>query len=231
MPRSPPATGALQQFIDNHFADAEGLSIVGASVANHVDDLEADEYSYIADAVTKRRHEFSTGRYLARQAMTSLGLRPCAIGRDESRRPVWPDTCLGSISHSGTLAVAAVARSRVLRGLGVDLEEPDRVAPQLHRKLFTAWERDAYAYGDPRWAGLLFSAKEAGYKAVNPLVGNFIGFQEVEIDVDWTNSRFSVRYVGEHLPNKLLDVGLGYFGFFQGYVVSLFMIPNDGAPG
>ena len=216
---------SLQRFLDGSFPAVEGLSLAGAPVADHLGDLYPEEHAAIAQAVIKRQHEFATGRHLARTAMASLKIGACAVGRDKSRRPIWPDICLGSISHSGSLAIAAVARSEVLRGVGIDLEEGDRVVSQLHRKLFTPWELATYGQGDPRWSGLLFSAKEAAYKAINPIVGEFIGFQEVEVDIDWPNSQFRVRYVGEHAPNKLLDVGSGHFGFIEEHVVTLFLIP------
>ena len=220
-----PASEKLQGFLNDHFPVIAGLCVVADVVGDHRDQLLPEEQAAIVNAVAKRQHEFSTGRLLARKAMAGLGLQARAVGRDAKRRPIWPSACLGSISHTGTLAAAAVAHCDALRGVGVDLEEGDRVVPQLHTKLFTPWERAAYAQSDPRWTGLLFSAKEAGYKAVNPLVGQFIGFEEVEIDVDWRQFRFSIRYVGKHAANKILDVGLGHFGFFEDHVISLFVIP------
>lgn len=201
------------------------MRLAASKVDDHRDCLHAEERAAIANAVAKRQHEFATGRYLARQAMLALGLPEAPVGRADDRSPIWPDACIGSISHTASLALAAVARCDALRGVGVDLEEADRVVPQLHGKLFTAWERSTYELDDPRCSGLLFSAKEAAYKAVNPVVGNFIGFQQVELDVAWPQQRFAVRYVGEHPANRLLDAGLGYFGYFQDHVVSLFTIP------
>jgi 4'-phosphopantetheinyl transferase EntD len=225
MVEQPELPSRLSEFLREHFPEILGLALAADYVSDRLSDLRPEEYRVIAQAATKRQHEFATGRYVARTAMASLEIGACAVGRDESRRPIWPEGCLGSISHSGSLAIAAVARSEVLRGVGIDLEEVDRVVSQLHRKLFTPWELAAYAQGDARWSGLLFSAKEAAYKAINPIVGEFIGFQEVEVDVDWPNSQFATRYVGEHAPNKLLDVGSGHFGFIEEHVVTLFLIP------
>ena len=169
------------------------MKLAAGPVGDHRDQLHAEERAAIANAVAKRQHEFATGRYLSRQAMRALGVPEAPVGRADDRSPIWPDACIGSISHTPTLALAAVAHHDALRGVGVDLEEGDRVVPQLHGKLFTAWERTTYELDDPRCSGLLFSAKEAAYKAVNPLVGQFIGFQEVEVDVAWPQQRFAVR--------------------------------------
>jgi 4'-phosphopantetheinyl transferase EntD len=79
-----------------------------------------------------------------------------------------------------------------------------------------------------RLGALYFSAKEAVYKAVNPLVGRFIGFQEVEIDlINAPNAEqggFRLRYVGEHEPNRVVERGEGYYDFVDRYVVTVFLI-------
>jgi 4'-phosphopantetheinyl transferase EntD len=220
-----PATNSLQGFLDSHFPKVPGLTLKAGPVDDHRQQLLPEERPAIENAVAKRQYEFSTGRLLARSAMAQLGIGASAVARDPERRPIWPDNALGSISHTGKLALAAVAHRQALRGVGVDLEEGERVVPQLHAKLFTPRELTVYAQSDPRWTGLLFSAKEAGYKAANPIVGKFIGFQEVEIDVDWQQWRFAIRYVGEHTANQVLDLGWGHFGFFADHVITLFVIP------
>ncbi|MEZ5560456.1 MAG: 4'-phosphopantetheinyl transferase superfamily protein [Pseudomonadales bacterium] len=188
--------------------------------------LLAAERQAIERAVPKRINEFATGRVLARRAMALLGLPAGAIGRDTSRRPLWPEGCTGSITHADDLVVAAVARANTCASLGIDLEQADRVTPALHRKLLTASELQRVEQEDARFPALVFSAKEAGYKAVNPLVGKFIGFMEAEVDADWAAGRFRLRYVGEHEPNRVMDQGEGYFGFFERYVLSVFIIPR-----
>jgi 4'-phosphopantetheinyl transferase EntD len=198
--------------------------VAAAPVQDHLHALLPLELLAVERAVTKRRWEFATGRQLARQAMQALDLTPGPIGKASDRSPVWPAHCLGSITHAGQLAVAAVARRGALSGIGVDLEEADRVTPGLRVKLLTSLELRRLPGQDERAAGLIFSAKEAAYTAGHPIVGKFIGFQEVEIDVDWPAGRFTVRYVGEHGPNRVLDSGEGYFGFAAQYVLTLFII-------
>ncbi|NIP14450.1 MAG: 4'-phosphopantetheinyl transferase superfamily protein [Pseudomonadales bacterium] len=112
-----------------------------------------------------------------------------------------------------------------MEGIGIDLEEADRVSAELHEKLFTPAEQARYAEAQHGWADLLFSAKEAVYKAVNPIVGKYIGFQEVEVDVAFSEQRFVARYVGGHAPNAVLERGAGYFLFAEQHVFSLFIIP------
>ena len=216
---------SLQSYLDTRLPRGEGMVMIAGAIADHVAKLTAAERPAIAKAVDKRRREFATGRYLAKQAMARIGVTPASIPRDDERRPVWPAGCMGSITHAEGLAVAAVARDQAFKGLGIDLEAADRVTAELHDKLFTEHELSAYQAADGRWPGLVFSAKEAGYKAVNPLVGKFIGFHEAEIDIDWQHHTFAIRYVGEHKPNSVLETGEGHFGFFEHYVFSLFIIP------
>ena len=179
----------------------------------------------MANAVGKRRRQFASGRHAARTAVQRLaGITP-PIPRDARGRPVWPAGIVGSISHTETLAAAAVAADSV-RGIGIDVEDSNRLArsrPRLLEKLFTPSERTR-PWADSREGVVRFSAKEAAYKAVNPLVGRFIGFREVEAEIDWRRSMFRVRYVGSHGPNRLLDSGYGRFRFYDGQVVTIFLI-------
>jgi 4'-phosphopantetheinyl transferase EntD len=216
----PPLSTTLGQ----QLPDIEGLSLVAALVAEYDDELLPTERPAVARAVPKRVREFATGRHLARLAMDVLDLPRAAIPSGPSRQPLWPAGCIGSITHSDDLAIAAVAAAGALNSVGIDLEVAERVTPNLHARLMTQGERRQLQRADPRMPGLLFSAKEAGYKTVHPLVGEFIGFQEAEVDVDWPGCRFKLRYVGDHEPNRVMDQGDGFFGFFERYVLTLFII-------
>ena len=201
----------------------DGCVAEAVPVADHP--LLPEEAPAVARAVAKRRRQFASGRHAARAALGRLaGLAP-PIPRDAGGRPVWPAGFVGSISHTETLAAAAVSAGTV-RGLGIDVEDSGRLAsgrPRLLEKLFTPAER-ARVRADPRVGAVLFSAKEAAYKAVNPLAGRFIGFREAEAEVDWERSTFRVRYVGDYEPNRLLDRGYGRFRFHDGRVVTVFLI-------
>lgn len=200
-------------------------------VAGRIDDysttLWPEEQSAVARARERRVREFSTGRLLARCAMADLGVPECAVPRAEDRSPVWPASLTGSITHAGNVAIAGLAHAERVGGLGIDLEEAPRVTEHLFGKLFTAREHDALAAGDARLPGLMFSAKEAAYKAVYPRVGKFIGFHEAEVDVDWNARTLRLHYVGEHLPNRVMELGTGHFCFFDDFVLTVFVIPRD----
>lgn len=216
---------SLQQQIAEQLPTPEGMCIVAGRIQNHLSELFPAETEAVTAAIEKRQWEFATGRSLARRAMSELDLPRQAVGRGEDREPLWPQGCTGSITHAEGMAIAAVAKAEVLSSLGIDLEGADRITADLFDKLFTAGEQRKLRTGDPRLGGLMFSAKEAGYKATFPLAGRFIGFKEAEIDIDWAAGRFAFRYLGDHAPNRVMETGEGYFLFCERYVLSLFIIP------
>ena len=200
-----------------------GCAVEAGPVADHP--LLPGEVSGVARAIAKRRRQFASGRHFARMALHRLAQISPPIPRDDQGRPVWPAGFIGSISHSDTLAAAAVSEGS-LRGIGIDVEDSQRFArgnPRLHGKLFTPAERRR-TLKDPLEGVVKFSGKEAAYKAINPIVGRYIGFREVEVDIDWNRSTFRARYLGRHEPNRLLDGGYGRFCFCDAQVVTLFFI-------
>ena len=108
-----------------------------------------------------RRDSFSSGRYCVRAAQAELAIPAQEIGRIE-RAPVWPQDCIGSISHSASVAVAALSTS--LTGVGVDIEHQGRVTGKIWPKLFTEEEAEWLATAPEFCADLMFSAKEAATK-------------------------------------------------------------------
>ena len=204
----------------------EGVGMASGPVPGPVAALLAEERALIAKAPEARRGQFAAGRAAARRAMLAIGLEAAPVLRGEAREPLWPAGVCGSITHAGDVAAAVVGRSDRFRGLGIDLEEHDRVTPTVHPKRFTPGERGSFDRADPRLPGLLFSAKEAGYKATFPTGRRFIGFHEAEVDVDWSSRTFRLRYLGDHEPNAIMGEGVGHFAFRGRYVLSLVIIPS-----
>ncbi|MAT83607.1 MAG: 4'-phosphopantetheinyl transferase [Gammaproteobacteria bacterium] len=207
------------------------VSLVAGTIDDHADALYPEEAAAIARARAPRIREFATGRFLARRAMAELGLSAGPILKAEDRSPVWPEGVIGSLTHAADLAIAAVSRPDALAGVGIDLEQHDRVTEPLFRKLFTGAECASLALWErspdrDRAAALMFSAKEAAYKAVYPRAGRFIGFQEAEIDIDWEARTLRARYIGDHPPNRIMSDGEGHFCFFGEYVLTVFLIPQ-----
>lgn len=131
----------------------------------HEGGLLPAELPLAAQARERRRRELATGRRLARAALTALGEEAVPLLPDALRAPQWPEGVVGSITHADGLVAAAVGCVRAdLRALGIDAE-PDLPLPaDVVPVALTVAEQ---ARG-PDVARLLFSLKEAAYKAWSP---------------------------------------------------------------
>jgi 4'-phosphopantetheinyl transferase EntD len=155
-----------------------------------------EEQALGSRAVEGRRTTFALGRAAAREALRELdgvaavairlgleGVDGVAIPRGTGGEPIWPEGIVGSISHSREVAVAVVARRGDYVGLGVDIEDLGRgPSPRVARLVCRPSEME---WVDPE-AGtqrlaLLFSAKEAVFKALYPIEGVWLGFADAEL--------------------------------------------------
>lgn len=209
---------AALQFNGPEVADT---AMAMTSIGNYQTALIGTEIDDHREMGQARRDSFSSGRYCVRAAQAELAIPAQQIERIE-RTPIWPNGCIGSISHSASIAVAALSTS--LTGIGVDIERQGRVTEKIWPKIFTAeealWLETAPAF----CADLMFSAKEAGYKAIYPLGQRFIGFHEARIELDMPRQQFRIKYLGSHKPNKLLDAGTGCWHRGQDHVLTIFTL-------
>lgn len=137
-------------------------------------------------AVAKRQAEFLAGRYVAKFALAKLGVEVEEIPINNHRAPVWPDGVLGSITHTGNTALCAVAFKSQISFLGIDLENWIRTetASEISSMIVNKVERQLLSQLDLKYSkalSLVFSAKESLFKALYPSVGDYFGFEAVEI--------------------------------------------------
>lgn len=202
---------------------------------DYSEQLDVEQMAVLGEARDGRRVAFSSGRYCALLAQEQLNLAPSIIGQN-ARAPLWPDNLSGSISHSKQLAVSIVSKEPC--GVGVDIETLGRISDKLLPTLFTSRELIQLENAPDYATTLAFSAKEAGYKAIAPWVGEYIGFQEAEIIPDYAAGTFRIHYLGKASPggeaclesksgpsNHALDSGLGYFSQDGNHVLTMFVIP------
>lgn len=154
------------------------------SVFYGVECLLPDEFVYVADSAAKRRADFSTGRYCARQALAGLINTSPPILQGSRREPLWPHGVVGSISHSqNTTGAVAVLNSDII-AIGLDIETIGSVKPDMWSMIFHQEEQELIQskQGETEfWATLLFSLKEAFYKMQYPLTKQFLDFLDVSI--------------------------------------------------
>lgn len=151
--------------------------------------MHPDEAAFIGHATPRRQAEFATVRWCARQCFHELG-RPFdgPLLPLEDRRPTWPTGLVGSFTHCDGFRAAAVAESS-LGGLGIDAEPnqalPDRVIRRVaHEGEQVHLAQLAELNPSIAWDRLLFSAKEAVFKAWHPLIDIWIGFLDAELTFD-----------------------------------------------
>ncbi|HEY2452703.1 MAG TPA: enterobactin synthase subunit EntD [Scandinavium sp.] len=129
----------------------------------------------------KRKAEHLAGRLAAFYALREQGLRQIPnIG--DNRQPLWRPGWYGSISHSGTTAVAVVAREAV----GIDLEGmfSAELSQKIANSIINSAERallEKCGLPFPLALALVFSAKESLYKALSFTTDGQPGFASAQI--------------------------------------------------
>ena len=139
-----------------------------------------------ATFAARRRAEFAAVRECAREALSEEGFEPAPIVKGARGVPIFPANAVGAMTHTDGLRAAAIARQSAFRSLGVDAEPHEGLPPGVLEAVSLQSERDwvrAVLAGDPelRVDKLLFSAKEATYKAWFPLTRRWLGFEDAEL--------------------------------------------------
>jgi 4'-phosphopantetheinyl transferase EntD len=167
----------------------------------------AEEDQLVANAVDARRAQFHAGRACARSSLRQLGLTDEAILVNPDRTPRWPPGAIGSITHTQGFCGAMVSTTTVWRGLGVDAECSGAVTPDLWLDLFTtaeiAWLRGLPALERNAFATVMFSAKEAYFKAQYPLTLSWLDFTEAEVTLDAGRFQMSRLKLVASVPDKV----------------------------
>lgn len=185
----------------------------------------AEEAELLRKAVASRRFEFAAGRTLARAALKTLGFSAQPIPIAEGRFPIWPDGVVGSISHSFSLVATAVALSDDLAGIGIDVQERNSVSGKDTESIATPNEQRKLAERSRGLdATILFACKEAVYKSVNPIIGEFLEFHDVEVSV--VGSGFEARCRPDKRSALPISSGQGHLASVGGHIVALYRVPT-----
>ncbi len=135
-------------------------------------------------AVPERQRQYLAGRYCAAEAVGRI--RPAAprptIGRGAAGEPCWPAGLTGSVTHTHDFASSAVARVSDARSIGIDSEM--RVArPRAENIMPLVMLPEEHVLGGSAFdeatrLTLVFSAKEAIFKCLYPLVGRRFYYED-----------------------------------------------------
>ncbi len=187
-------------------------------------DLFDDERAALTTRHQGRKNAYASARKCAHLALQESGHQPTAIGRSEGGVPIWPQNVYGSLTHSEGLSAACVAIGA--NSVGIDIEHTHRMTLTVAERIATPQEL-ALTSGRPVEeqlfrATLLFSAKEAVYKAIHPMAANYIGYQEVTLQIDDEAQRFTAQYLGSDSTNSPINSGRGYYWQVDGAVLTKF---------
>lgn len=173
------------------------------------------EAELVANAVPKRRSEFTTVRHCARTALAALDMPPAPILRGDRGAPIWPRGIVGSLTHCAGYRAAAVARDADVTGIGIDAEVHGPLPDGVFDLVSLPEEREhltdlAAEHPETWWERLLFSAKESVYKVWFPRTGEWLGFEEASLTFDPKAGEFSARLLRsgpfERLTGRFLVV-------------------------
>jgi enterobactin synthetase component D len=162
----------------------------------------ATETASLQERLENRRREFDAGRQCAAEALRLAGAQHWSeeVGAGPAGEPLWPDGFVGSITHSRGLVAAAVASRHHASALGIDLEHvvAEERASRVSRIVLHACESRLKADGldETTRFTLIFSAKEALFKCLYPVVLRRFGYRDAAVRrIDTTTGTFRIELI------------------------------------
>jgi len=180
-----------------------------------------EEAALMARAVRKRRAEFLTGRSLMHTGLSFLGFEANPVLRAPSGSPTWPQGVTGSITHCDHCCAVAIARSSEVLALGLDIECGEISGPELTSMICNESERLQLRGGTASELNLklFYSAKEAVYKALHPIVHRFLDFHEIHVRVEHSLQTFFVDVEADGVDDRLRKL-IGRFAIVGNHVAA-----------
>ena len=155
-------------------------------------------------ACGRKRVEFALGRAAAHFALKEIGFENAPpVLRGQKGEPIWPDGIVGSITHCHPWSVSVAVQCSNGFAIGVDLETKERIqGTDISDLVCREGELDWVRGGDfQQRLTMIFSAKEAVYKALYPLCRRYIDFKEVELTWFPEQHRFQGEFLAPLGPN------------------------------
>jgi 4'-phosphopantetheinyl transferase EntD len=173
--------------------------------------LHPDEARLLAPrACATKVTEWTSGRSAAHLALRRLGfINPPPVLRGQRGEPLWPEGVVGSITHCYPWTIAITAYGSKQFGIGVDLESLTRLRGIDISQITCRGPEFEWISSGEDFQGrlaMIFSAKEALYKALYPFYRRYIDFKEVELNWVPEQSRFEVDFV-ESFSKNLVQGG------------------------
>ena len=211
-------------------------AVVEDVLADEADEslLWPEEEAALGPVVAGRRRDYVLGRRCARLALERLGREPAPVLRGPERQPLWPDGVVGAITHTAGYAAAVVATADRARSVGIDAEPDEplprgvlgRIARPEDRRWLEGPGGRPEAVGVAHPERLLFTIKEAVYKAWYPLAGRWLGFGDAHVTLDPAHRRFEV---GIEVAGPVSTMS-GRYTTVGGFVVAGIELPPPPGP-
>jgi 4'-phosphopantetheinyl transferase EntD len=136
------------------------------------------------------------------------------------------------MTHTRGFYAAAVAPSGRVRSLGIDAEPNEPLPAGVHPLISDDEERSRRLSLTARrpevaWDRLLFCAKESIYKAWHPVVGEWLGFEDVTVRLS-EDGRFTARLIGPARHRERAEFLAGLDGWWWrngGHLVAAAIAP------
>lgn len=206
------------------------ISVAGGTISPVLEMPFEEERLCSAGMIPIRKAEFAAGRAYARAALEALGCRKQSIPVAPDRRPIWPTGFVGSITHSGLYCAVAAAPSSSYLGIGIDFEP----AIPLERRLYTLVGRDEERREFPHSirtesgfldrGKLVFSAKEAVFKACYPVCLQWFDFLDASVEICTQGNRFTATIPTDVLGKLRSPVLEGHWSMVAGNVITSIVI-------
>lgn len=179
-----------------------------------------------------RQKEFLLGRFSALMNFkNNYHFELTDLDFEINRNPIWPDGFVGSITHSRSFVISAVANKKDLDSLGIDIENIGRVSTSVAEKILIDQDiKFISGLSEDFINTLIFSAKESFYKAIYPKYGHFFGFESAFVStISIENSTFEINLavdLNDYFTKIRFQKIKGYFCVHENHIITLIEIPS-----
>ncbi|MGB2784617.1 4'-phosphopantetheinyl transferase family protein [Psychrobacter sp.] len=164
--------------------------------------------AFLSEATRQRQLTFLGGRLCAEQAVSQLGWPMISVPRSLKGVPIWPMGLCGSITHTQEAAYAIAAKYSEYNGVGIDSEwvVGDEGLNGIISMCCTKQELEAWFKPErnPLIATIIFSAKEAAYKAIYSIVMRYVDFTEFEVSEMYLDEGWLI--LSPTIGNRVSDI-------------------------
>ena len=120
-----------------------------------------------------------------------------------------------------------MAKAEDFLGIGVDIAMLSEVSEYVAQRVLDDVEREwIEKNGSHEWWTVFFAAKESVYKAVNPVIGEYLGFGDVRIEVQSDSLTFEAVTTSNKKSTEAISRGRGVLHRIEGHWLTTFVVDH-----